>query len=105
MDRIEQTQNLLLESGCEAPTLQSRALQPISTSDSKALAYRVVDGKIEWEPDPVFMSADDALAAEAKARQRPRQLDGVSEFLRELLVDRAMWKDHVFERDNKYGFS
>lgn len=35
--------------------------------DPDGLAYRIMDGRVVWEPSPVCLHADDAFAAEAKA--------------------------------------
>ncbi|MEQ8784808.1 MAG: AAA family ATPase [Pirellulaceae bacterium] len=34
--------------------------------DPDGLAYRIRDGRVEWEPDPVRLHADDAFAAETR---------------------------------------
>ncbi len=87
---------------------ERRFLLPVKNNlanDSKGLAYRIVGGKIEWEPDPILISADDALAAEAKARQRPSEMDRAVVFLKGLLEAGAMWKDDVVARGKVFGFA
>jgi hypothetical protein len=57
--------------------------------DPLGLAYRVEDGRIAWEPDPVAMHADDAFRAEmagpSKA-DRPTRRDEAEAWLREFLA-------------------
>jgi AraC-like DNA-binding protein len=57
--------------------------------DPLELAYRVEEGRIVWEPDPVAMHADDAFRAEAagpKKPERPTRRDEAEAWLREFLA-------------------
>jgi len=57
--------------------------------DPLGLAYRVEDGRIVWEPDPVAMHADDAFRAEAagpKKPDRPTRREEAEGWLREFLA-------------------
>ena len=74
--------------------------------DTKGLAFRLADGKrVEWEPEPVHISADEALAAENKARQQPGKRDTAIEFLRELLSAGPMYVKRVYTLGGTRGLS
>jgi hypothetical protein len=72
------------------------------------LAYRIVGGKVEWEPDPVKMHADDAFAAEAAAAERrsgsPARREA-AEWLRNKLVGGPKPASEIIEEAEQYGMS
>lgn len=72
------------------------------------LAYRVVDGRIEWEPDPVEMHADDAMRAETsgpKAAERPTERDEAGDWLREHLAGGPLPANQVLEAADANGIA
>lgn len=66
-----------------------RLVLPIKNNlgnDSNGLGYSIVDGAVAWEPDPVAMTADEALAQEAGACDgRGTKRDAAADWLIELL--------------------
>lgn len=81
--------------------------------DSSGLAYRIespsedIPGVVVWEPEPVAMHADDALAAEqlptASRRGQPRRR--AAEFLRDFLSDGKRPADEVFAAAETHGIT
>ena len=66
---------------------ERRLLLPIKNNlgnDRSGLAYAIVDGMVEWERDPVTVTADEALAPEAEANGRGELAEAV-EWLRSYL--------------------
>jgi len=49
------------------------------------LAFRIVDGRVEWEPEPVKMNADEAMAVEFQ--QPERKSDAAADWLESVLKD------------------
>ena len=76
--------------------------------DPLGLAYRVEDGRIAWEPDPVAMHADDAFRAEAagpKKPDRPTRRDEAEGWLREFLAGGPRPSKEVSEYGQEAGFT
>jgi hypothetical protein len=76
--------------------------------DPLGLAYRVEDGRIAWEPDPVAMHADDAFRAEAAGpikADRPSQRDEAEGWLREFLAAGPRPSKEVSEYGQEAGFT
>lgn len=75
--------------------------------DPDGLAYRIVDGRVEWEPLPVTMHADDAFAIEftEKPKRRGREREEAAEWLCEYLADGEKPASDVLEMGKQYGFS
>jgi hypothetical protein len=76
--------------------------------DPLGLAYRVEDGRIVWEPDPVAMHADDAFRAEAAGpskADRPSQRDEAEGWLREFLAGGPRPSKEVSEYGQEAGFT
>ena len=73
------------------------------------LAYRIVDGRVEWEYEPVKMHADDAFAAEmaaqAGSKGRSSERQEVAAWLRGLLSDEPRSARDVIEEGEQYGFN
>jgi len=76
--------------------------------DPAGLAYRIVDGRVEWEPEPVNIHADDAFRAEldgpSKA-DRSTQRDEAEEWLREHLAGGPVPTNEVLDVGKEAGFS
>lgn len=75
--------------------------------DPTGLAYRIVDGRIEWEPDPISMSADEFLA---ETHDRSGELGGqpkaqrAQDFLAALLpFGRDLPSDHIIAAAKTVG--
>ncbi|MEQ8789519.1 MAG: AAA family ATPase [Pirellulaceae bacterium] len=77
--------------------------------DPDGLAYRIRDGRVEWEPDPVRLHADDAFAAEVRADARGKPRDGerqeAAEWIREELTKGPRPASELIELGEQYGFS
>lgn len=77
--------------------------------DPDGLAYRIVDGRVEWESDAVKMHADDAFAAEAAEAAKPRRRDSerceAVEWLREQLTQGPIPASEIIERGKEAGFN
>lgn len=77
--------------------------------DPDGLAYRIDDGKVVWEYEPVAMHADDAFAAEA-AKDKPQTNRGserreATDWLIEHLNHGPHAASEVIEMGQQYGFS
>jgi len=76
--------------------------------DPARLAYRIVEGRVEWEPDAVKMHADDAFAAEAaaaKPSQRGSERKEAGEWIRRQLAEGPVPASDVIELGEQCGFS
>ena len=79
--------------------------------DPDGLAYRIADGRVAWETEPVRMHADDAFAAEAAAAEPKQRGRGSSErreaieWLQEQLVNGQIPSSEIIELGEQYGFS
>ena len=75
--------------------------------DRSGLAYRIVEGKlpnvpcVNWEPDPVDISADDALASDDAGDGH----DDAQDWLREALADGEMRAADVLKQGRSNGYS
>ena len=72
------------------------------------LAYRVVDGRVEWEPDPVEMHADDAFRAETAGPSKPDRAavrESAEEWLREYLSGGPRPVKDVIDAGRDHDFS
>jgi hypothetical protein len=82
---------VVLAIGQDPNTTGRRLLVPIKNNlgpEAPALAFRIGDTGLVWEPDPVAGSADALLAQdEAPTRSESRDRDQAASFLRELLHD------------------
>ena len=76
--------------------------------DPDGLAYRIDDGRVAWEFNPVKMHADDAFAAET-ANQKPTQRGSERReaiaWLREHLGDKTLPANEVIEAGEQVGFT
>ncbi len=76
--------------------------------DPDGLAYRIDDGRVAWEFNPVKMHADDAFAAET-ANQKPSQRGSERReaiaWLREHLNDKTLPANEVIEAGEQVGFT
>jgi hypothetical protein len=69
------------------------------------LAYKLVDGVVAWEPEPVQMTADDALVAElADANDQTERQEAV-DWLREVLADGPLATKDVQRAAGEAGHS
>jgi hypothetical protein len=76
--------------------------------EPSGLAYRIEDGRINWERDPVWMHSDDAIAAEAsggETRRRGTVRREAAAWLREALAKVPRPASEVIELGMKYGFT
>lgn len=69
------------------------------------LALRIVDGKVEWETEPVDISADDLLAMEAAPPPREKEVDRAKAFLLDVLASGPGATNDVMEGGKQEGFS
>ncbi len=91
-----------------------RLLLPMKNNiapDTGGLAYRIEPGGVNgcpvvaWEPDPVQMSADDALAGDQKQGQGRTARDDAAHWLRDCLADGPMLAPEVLEKAMAARFS
>lgn len=76
--------------------------------DPDGLAYRIDDGRVAWDFNPVKMHADDAFAAEMannKPSQRGNERREAIAWLREHLTDNTMPSTDVIEAGKQVGFT
>jgi hypothetical protein len=76
--------------------------------DPAGLAYRIVEGRVVWESEPVAMHADDAFRAEFEGPSkpaRPTQRDEAEAWLREFLAAGPRPSKEVAEHGEEAGFS
>ncbi len=72
------------------------------------LAYRIVDGRVAWEPEPVSMHADDAFRAELDGPQkqkRMRERDEATGWLRDHLAAGPVPAKEAIADGKENGFS
>jgi hypothetical protein len=69
------------------------------------LALRIVDGNVEWESEPVDMSADDLLAIEAAPPPRGKEIDKAKAFIKDVLASGPEAANDVIERGKQEGLS
>ncbi len=85
-------------------TLMLLAKMNIAARQS-GLAFRIVDGKLEWEKEPVDITADDLLAQESEPAPRAKELERAKSFLRDLLARGPVAATDVLERGKQAGLS
>ena len=74
--------------------------------DNTGLAYALVDGKVQWEKDPVTISADEALSSEPQPRgPKPVLRESATEWLKEMLADGPVAKATVQSEGAAAGFN
>lgn len=77
--------------------------------DPDGLAYRIKEGRVLWETDPVRMHADDAFAAEMRAANgsggRGTERREAADWLRCELADGPRPASEVIEAGEQYGYS
>jgi hypothetical protein len=76
--------------------------------DPYGLAYRIVDGRVVWEPEPVKMHADDAMRAELEGPQKPERTterDEAAEWLKEYLAAGTKPAKEVIDDAKENGIS
>jgi putative DNA primase/helicase len=92
------------------PAGNRRLVLPVKNNlgpDNTGLAYRLIDGAVEWEPDPITMTADDALASSGDGTPGPepaRRTHAVA-WLRELLADGEMEVEEIRREAGHAGFA
>lgn len=78
-------------------------------SDPDGLAYRIDDGRVAWEPEPVKLHADDAFAAEARAAtgagNRGSERREATEWLHGQLTDGPVPTSQIIADAKENGFS
>ena len=91
---------------------QRRLLLPAKLNlaqDPDGLAYRIQEGRVAWETEPVRMHADDAFAAELRAASSPgtrgTERREAASWLREELAEGSRPASEVIERGEQYGFT
>jgi len=76
------------------------------TPEPTGMAYRISNGRVEWEPEPVAIHADDLLAAETDRQPGdPTERKQVGEFLRDLLAGGPVEAREVAKQARECGFS
>lgn len=75
--------------------------------DPTGLAYRIEEGGVRWEADPVLMSADDLVAREAQAQTNAKGTRRTEEvqWLRDLLANGPVPSKQVLADGSEHGFS
>lgn len=76
--------------------------------DPDGLAYRIVEGKVAWENEPVKMHADDAFRAEMEGPSKPErhtQRDDAEDWLRAYLADGAKPSKQIIDDAKENGIS
>jgi hypothetical protein len=69
-------------------------------ADAPGMAFRIVDGRIEWEPDPVYDNVD---IAGQQSKVTPREI--AEAFLERALQDGPVAADQIFEEAEKKGIN
>jgi putative DNA primase/helicase len=69
-------------------------------ADAPGMAFRIVDGRIEWEPDPVYDNVD---IAGQQSKVTPREI--AEAFLERALQDGPVPADQILEEAMKKGIS
>ncbi len=95
----------------DANDSQRRLLLPAKLNlaqDPDGMAYRIKEGRVVWEADPVRMHADDAFAAEAQAantRPRGKERHEAKEWLSAELANGPVPSSDIIELGGEFGFS
>jgi hypothetical protein len=88
---------LLLPNGCNL------------AAEPPALAYRVAAGpdgpRVEWESDPIFLSADDVLRAESAGGDARAEQDSLVAWLRDELAAGPIAANDLFKAGREAGFT
>jgi hypothetical protein len=91
------------------PSGQRRLMLPVKNNlgdDKSGFAYAIVDGAIAWEPQPVDVSADEALGGGAgRVGRSPLEREEAVEFLKEVLSGGAMKVPAIREAAARDGLS
>jgi hypothetical protein len=96
------------------PTGQRRLILPVKNNlgnDQTGLAYRLESGGLDgvpivmWEPDPVTVSADDALAFDRRGGDDRSDREQAADWLREALACGPLASNEALEQGRKNGFS
>lgn len=76
-------------------------------ADPTGLAYRLVDGAVCWESEPIRMHADELLALEANSKPdtNRNQRDEASEWLRDTLANGSRPSKEVIADGREHGHS
>jgi RecA-family ATPase len=72
---------------------------------TSALAYRIKEGKLQWEADTIDMTADDLLAAEANDEAPTSEKGRAATFLRDMLASGPITSKEIEERAAAEGIS
>ncbi len=94
----------------EDPTGTRRLVLPVKNNlgpDNTGLAYALVEGVVRWEPNPVTVTADEALAPEGDGTPgpEPEALESAVKWLRELLTPHPMPATEVRKQARDCGIS
>ncbi len=91
---------------------QRRLLLPAKLNlaqDPNGLAYRIQNGRVAWETEPVRMHADDAFTAELRAASSPgtrgTERREAANWLREELAQGSRPASEVIASGEQYGFT
>jgi putative DNA primase/helicase len=85
-----------------------RLVLPIKSNigpDEHGMAYRIVDGRLEWEISPVSISADEALEHNPKRNGKPRAIELAEKWLREYLAHGDQESEELLQAAEKAGHS
>ena len=69
------------------------------------MAFQIDNGRVVWESKPVNMTADQLLAAEARASKGETQVDRAAEFLLNTLANGPMSATEVLDAGVAEGFA
>jgi putative DNA primase/helicase len=65
----------------------------------------IVASRVAWDPEPVTVTADEALAVEAAASPKGHQREEAKDFLQQLLADGPVGVDHVNKQAGALGLT
>lgn len=85
-----------------------RMLLPMKNNlgnDSDGLAWRIEDGAVEWEPDPIVLTADDAMQGGTGSDGLPTVMSTVTDWLKIRLTPGALPATTIREEALEHGFS
>ncbi len=86
-----------------------RLLLPVKVNispEATGLAFRIIDGRVEWESEPITMHADDLLAAEMDRQPSDApEREQAEQFLRELLAAGPVLAVDILRHAEECGLS
>ncbi|RKY05872.1 MAG: hypothetical protein DRP56_08420, partial [Planctomycetota bacterium] len=93
---------------CEDDTGQRRFMLPIKNNLTEAkkngLAYRIIDNALQWESEPVELSAQDYISQHSPGPE-PTERNEAEQFLREILAEGPLDVKDIFTQARSNGIS